>query len=655
MDSFFFIPLCPMKQRQYELRYFTFLSLLLCSMIGFYQLGRILFYLLNTSFFELGFAGVVKTLFYGTRFDISAILYLNSIFIILWLIPLRYRMNNHFCKIMKWLFVVINSIALFANLADIIYFRFTLKRTTADIFSYLSVGGEFDKLLPQFLKDFWYIFILFAAMVYGLIKLYQLIEKKTLVKHETPGKSSYFIQGSLFVFVVLMTVFGMRGGIQLRPINIITAGKYMQGNNSVLILNTPFTILQTIGKQELKLLDFYKDKELNEIYNPRHQSLINNVIPKERCNKKNIVIIIVESLSMEHMGFFNQHVSGYKGFTPFLDSIAKRSLAFNGFANGKKSIEGIPAILSGVPTMMNTPFINSPYSGNQFVSLPMELRKRGYSTSFFHGGANGTMGFDTYCKAAGFIDYIGKNQYPNKAKDDDGSWGIWDEPFLSYFAQQLNNTREPFLSAIFTLSSHHPFKIPAQYTGKFPAGKLPIQQTIAYTDYSLAQFFAKASHSKWYSNTLFVITADHTSESSMSEYGNDYGQFRIPILFYDPMADLSVYSSQQTAQQIDIMPTVLSYLGIDHSLFSFGNNLLDTNALHFAINYKQPNYQLLMGDYLALFDGVSTIALYNVAADKMMKENLLSKNPKQNDRSTRILKAFLQQYNAALINNRMNQ
>lgn len=654
MDSFFFIPLCPMKQRQPELRYFTFLSLLLGSMIGLYQLTRVLFYVLNTSLFELSFGGVAQALFFGTRFDISAILYLNSIFIILWLIPLRYRSNIHFRRTMKWLFVVINSIALFANLADIIYFRFTLKRTTADIFSYLGVGGEFDKLLPQFLKDFWYIFMIFAVMVYGLIKLYQLIERKILVKHDTTDKSSYLIQGLLFVLVVLMTVVGMRGGFQLRPINIITAGKYMQGNNSVLILNTPFTILQTLGKQELKLLDFYKDKELNEIYNPRHQSLDNNVIPKEKCNKKNVVIIIVESLSMEHMGFYNQHISGYKGFTPFLDSIAKRSLVFNGFANGKKSIEGIPAILSGVPTLMNTPFINSPYSGNQFVSLPMELRKRGYSTSFFHGGANGTMGFDTYCKAAGFTDYFGKNEYPNNAQDDDGAWGIWDEPFLSYFAQKLNSTKEPFLSAIFTLSSHHPFKIPVQFNGKFPAGKLPIQQTIAYADYSLAQFFAKASHLKWYSNTLFVITADHTSESSMSEYGNDYGQFRIPILFYDPMVDLSTYSRNKNAQQIDIMPSVLSYLKIDKPLFSFGNNLLDSNALQFAVNYKQPNYQLLIGDYLVQFDGSSTTALYNVATDKMMKENLLSKNPQQSASLTRILKAFLQQYNAALINNRMN-
>ncbi len=641
-----------MKQRQSDTKYILFITLLLTSVIGFYQLCRISFYLFNNELFDLGFFGVLKTMFYGLRFDISAILYLNSIFILFWLVPFRYRNRPYFRIIMKWSFITVNSIALFANLADVVYYRFTLKRTTADIFSYFGVGGEFDKLLPQFLKDFWYVAILFIIMVYAFVKLYHYIEVKILKGADDYSKWSLVIQTMILIFTLCTTVVGMRGGFQLRPINIITAGGYSQGNASALILNTPFTIMQTIGKQELKPLTYFETKDLNAIYSPYYSSFPNNTIPKELCTKKNVVLIIVESLSMEHVGFYNSDTKNH-GFTPFVDKIAEKGMVFYGMSNGKKSIEGIPAIISGVPTLMNTPFISSPYSGNNFNSLPQILKDRGYYTAFFHGGMNGTMGFDAYCKTAGYQSYFGKSEYSNKL-DDDGSWGIWDEPYLQYFKNQMDGFKQPFFTTVFTLSSHHPFKIPSQYIGKFPSGKLPIQQTIAYADYSLQRFFESAAKSTWFENTLFVITADHTSEADLKEYQSDYGVYRIPVIFYDPSHDLSHYSSKKTAQQIDIMPTVLSYLGVSDSVFCFGNNLLDSNKVGFSICFKQPNYQLVMNDYMITFDGANILSLYYVKEDKELKNNLLNNELSQKDEMLRFVKAFLQHYNNALIYNKMN-
>ncbi len=640
-----------MKQWQREFKYITLIILLLCSLLVCFQISRVVFYILNADFFDLDLWGFLKSMFYGTRFDLSAILYLNSIILILWLIPLGYRKNLRFRKIMKWLFVTINSIALFANLADLIYFRFTLKRTTADIFSYFGVGGEFDKLIPLFLKDFWYVAIIFIILVYILVKGYQLIETRVVKNIEETSKLSYLIQSVILIVSLSLSVVGMRGGFQLRPINIITAGKYSQGNASAVVLNTPFTILQTIGKQELVPLKYFEQTELFSIYTPLHDSFPNNTIPKVHCGKKNIVLIIVESLSMEHVGFYNPHLAK-KSLTPFIDNIAQKSMTFYGISNGKKSIEGIPAIVSGVPTLMNTPFIGSPYSGNRFTSLPQILSKNGYSTAFFHGGENGTMGFDAYCKTAGFQSYFGKSEYPVKS-DDDGSWGIWDEPYLQYFKKNMDGFKQPFFTTVFTLSSHHPFKIPSQYQGKFPVGKLPIQQTIAYTDFALKRFFESASKSAWFQNTLFVITADHTSEAELKEYQSDYGIFRIPIIFYDPTQDLSIYANQKVAQQIDIMPTIFSYVGLNSPQFCFGNNLLDSNSIRFSVCYKQPNYQLVMNNYLIIFDGTKLQAVYDIQCDKELKNNLIELEKIQYDEMTRFLKAFLQQYNDALIYNKM--
>ncbi len=630
------------------------MTLLLCCVVFLFTLTRVLFYAFNLNLFSISFFDFLKILVYGLRFDLSAIFYLNAIFVIVWLIPFKFRENLRFRKSMMWAFVAINSVALLANCADIIYYRFTLKRTTADFFSFLGVGGEFEKLLPLFLKDFWYIAIIWGVLVFALIKGYQIIQIKTLRKHDEYSQTSFFIQSLTLVFALFITVLAMRGGFQLRPINIITAGKYSQGNASAVVLNTPFTILQTIGKQDLKPVEFFSQKEVETIYSPVHQSLINNKIPANLSAKKNIVMIVVESLSMEHIGFFNKHISGYKGFTPFLDKVAEKSLVFYGISNGKKSIEGIPAIISGIPTLMNTPFASSPYSGNIYQSLPGILAKNGYQTAFFHGGINGTMGFDSYCKAAGFQSYFGKNEYPSIKEDDDGSWGIWDEPYLQYFSRKMDDFHEPFYSTVFTLSSHHPFKIPSRHQGKFPKGKLPIQETIAYADYSLERFFESAAKTKWFNNTLFIITADHTSEADLGEYKSDFGIFRIPMIFFDPTSDLSVYSDSMVAQQIDILPTVLSYLHYDKPLFGFGNNLLDTNSVRFAINYKQPNYQLILGNYLMVFDGENVLALYDIQKDKKLTLNLLSKKPDTYPLMERFVKAFIQQYNHSLIYNKMN-
>jgi phosphoglycerol transferase MdoB-like AlkP superfamily enzyme len=143
----------------------------------------------------------------------------------------------------------------------------------------------------------------------------------------------------------------------------------------------------------------------------------------------------MESLSSEHIGAFNRQVEGYQGYTPFLDSLIDHSIAFNGFANAKQSIEGLPAIIASIPALMDRPFITSAFAGNSFDALAALLEKKGYETSFFHGGTNGTMDFDRFARASGFKRYYGRNEYDNDM-DFDGRWGIFDEPFFQFFAKK---------------------------------------------------------------------------------------------------------------------------------------------------------------------------------------------------------------------------
>jgi phosphoglycerol transferase MdoB-like AlkP superfamily enzyme len=171
---------------------------------------------------------------------------------------------------------------------------------------------------------------------------------------------------------------------------------------------------------------------------------------------------------------------------------------------------------------------------NTTNSLSKILRKEGYNTSFFHGAFNGSQNFDQYTRAAEFEKYYGKDEYVGREAFD-GKWGIYDEKFLQFFAKKLSSFKTPFFSTIFTISSHNPYKILDRYKNKFPKGTTIVQESIAYTDYSLKLFFDNAKKQKWYNNTLFVISADHTSADGELDIDKTIlGKFHIPILFFDP-------------------------------------------------------------------------------------------------------------------------
>src|SRR5664279_4527290 len=223
--------------------YFRLLVVLL-----FFFLSRIFFYLFNLHYFSvLGFSELMRLFLIGCRFDISAILIINLPVIFFFCIPFKFRYNKVYKGVVNFYFYLVNSIAIMANFVDLIYFRFTLKRMTAEIFSYLSVGGDFSKLVPQFLHDFWYV-----AVVWLILILLFIYAVSRFSASPPPGKSkgnltSLILNSLLFLFILGLCVLGIRGGTQLRPISIITAGNYTNARYIPLVLNTPFTIVRTIG------------------------------------------------------------------------------------------------------------------------------------------------------------------------------------------------------------------------------------------------------------------------------------------------------------------------------------------------------------------------------------------------------------------------
>ena len=614
-----------------------------------YSISRILFYFLNIDLFsETTVSRLLIILAGGTRFDLSALLFINAIYILSQTIPFRFRYKSVYQKITDYFFLISNSVFIAINTGDIVYYRFIFKRTTGSVIDNFINETNLGKLFLRFIFiDYWYLTLIFIVLVVVLVWLY----KKTAVREiDQQRKWSYYpSQFVLMLIFIYFSIIGMRSGFTgtTRPITLNNAGQYVERPKEMaLVLNTPFSIFKTFDRQTFQKVNFFNEEDLKEIYSPIH-----NPNHDEHFQKKNVVILIIESLGREYIGALNEDYdnNSYKGYTPFLDSLISHSLTFKySFANGYKSIDAIPSVISSIPSLRGS-YVLSNYSTNDTPSLAFALKEKGYHTAFFHGAPNGSMGFLAYTTLNGFDEYYGKDEFNN---DDhyDGIWGIWDEEFFQFFAHTMDSFKEPFLTTMFSVSSHHPYKVPKKYRGQFPKGDLQIHQTIGYTDYALKKFFETASKSDWYKNTLFVITADHANQSFYKKYQTSLGRTSVPIIFFSPSHDLLGYENK-VAQQIDIAPTILNHLNYDQPFFAYGTNLLSDSTLHFSICSSTIYYQMAMNDYFIQFDGENTTQFYDLKTDELLLENLIDKNLPAMDSSETVIKAIIQQYNNRMIDN----
>ena len=427
---------------------------------------------------------------------------------------------------------------------------------------------------------------------------------------------------------------GIRGGLQHKSINVQSA--FTQGRNELghLVMNTPYHFLRTLKNQsQQKLTYFLKDEDaINVIINRR--DLRNNVANQP---KKNVVLIILESFSNEYME---------KGYTPFLDELKKNAVFFPyHLANGRRSIEALPSILCGLPSLLSEPLSKSIFQSNKFTCMPSLLKKNGYKNYFFHGGARGTMGFESYTLANGFDQYFSREDYPNK-KDFDGTWGIYDGPYLQYFAEEIKSMREPFLAGVFTLSSHQPYAVPAELSGKFPKGKLEIHESVGYADFALRNFFETAKKESWFKNTIFIITSDHTSKLESKKFQNMVGHYRVPLMIYSPGTPLK-FNTERVTQHSDIPKTILNLVGIAGEELPATSVGIQGDDTGYALNYVDGRDYVLVSqkEVIKMSQGKNVQYNYDWDTGEM---KLVGESQDQ------LLKAYLQYFINGLINNNLS-
>lgn len=619
---------------------------------------RVIFYLLNTDTLGPMTRAEVPALVRGSLlFDTAGICYCYCLFTVLSLLPLRARGRQWYRRLLFWTWLVPGIVIVLTNLADTVYFHYAKKRVTVDELHFAD-NDNTGHILWKAAGENWYLVLIAIMLVWGMVQLYRLVKPAPV---RIRSGWAFVLTGSLMTLVsAVLLVGGMRGGLShaIRPIAMSNAAQYaLSPAKASVVLSNPFCILRTISNKKISYVRYFPDeRELAARFSPCRypaaDSLRHDRFGTQRG--KNILIFVLESFSYEHSAYLNPEL--YKGeasYTPFLDSLMREGYLFRrGYANGRKSIDALPSVLSSIPSF-KTPFVVTPQSLGETRGLGRLLGEEGYSTWFFNGSENKSMGFVAYAKLSGVENARTREDYEAKMgrRDYDGYWGIWDGPFMQYMARELDTVPKPFFATIFTLSSHHPFVVPEGYENMLPEGRTKVQRPVAYTDRSLRDFFDYARRQPWYENTLFVFTADHVSSEV---YGDESkaptGNSHIIFFLYTPDGSLRG-DDPHVAQQIDLMPTLLGLTGYDKPYFAYGQDIFEIRAdsarvseRAFAINYLNESFQWITDSTAMFFDEHEVTHLFDLERDPLERHNLIEQGAEPDTAQVERMKALLQTY-----------
>ena len=588
-----------------------------------YSICRILFIYFNNDITQIeSFSELADLCYHGIRFDNVAIVYSNLIFILLSILPWKGTTLIAYQKVLFLVFLSCNTFFLSLNFVDLAYYRFNNNRLMSNFLEVVEFETNKVTLLFHFIEVYYYLFILFFMMIFILAWAYKKVKVYPIF---IDNYLNYSLSSVIFFLgTIALFVLGARGGDfkkSTRPITIIDAMNDVKTPQlSDVVLNSAFTVLKTLGMNKVKKTNRFSQEEINSVLNPVKHYTENNRFGK----RPNVVIFILESMAREYWGSMNvsYDIPGFKGYTPFLDSLAQHSLIFpNHFATSRKSIHGMPSILAGIPSF-ETSYSSSLYSRQKVESVVSVAKALDYDTSFFHGAANGSMGLSGFANTLGYEQYYGRTEF-NNDNEFDGFWGIWDEPFFLFTKSILDQKKNPFLSTIFTISSHEPYIIPKKYEGVFDKGDLQMHQCVGYTDFALKKFFESSKNSDWFDDTIFIFTADHGNQTFYPFYKKMVNRFANPLMIYKPNSNL-VGVDNRLASHMDIFPTVADLIDYPKPFRSWGRSLVsDDTTEPFVVNYfSGGSYFIMDENYICVHNGFDAIGFYELN-DKNFENNII--------------------------------
>ncbi|MCP4756499.1 MAG: sulfatase-like hydrolase/transferase [Proteobacteria bacterium] len=534
--------------------------------------------LYNSQFSSLEYFQIFKAFFEGLRFDFASIIVFFSIPLLLMNIPLKIVRNRYWQGFCSWILYAILMSMISFLLGDVVYFDFVKRHVTYELFvmggedAGVIVGMLFGVFLPYLI-----LFLVDAVVVFVLWM------KIAIVPLATP-KTSVVGFLKFAVFFVALVVLG-RGGLGYKPITIIDA--YASGNTNYgnLLINGIFSISHSSLKAENVNHRFFEEREALEILG-RNEGMADPNYPFQRENqgestKYNVVFILIESLSFKYVDAFARQ--NY-GVTPNLDALAKRGLKFvNFYSSGQRSVEGLQATLTGIPSIIGLPTIGIGLLAN-YSKLGILARENGYSTLFVESMKRRSFRIDAIAGSTGFQEFYGMEDMPIILDYPDpkaAKYG-WDYETYMFAAEKMEAAEKPFLTYIVTSTTHTPYPRLPKGLEKHPHHENSEEgflNTLYYTDWSIGEFMKRLKKHPWFDRTVFIFTADH----ALAHYqgGSFQERFRIPLVVYAP-AIFEPKVVETVGSQVDIFASIVDILGLKGKYSAFGRSLFSSEKDDFA-------------------------------------------------------------------------
>ena len=521
----------------------------------------------------------IQSFFYGTLFDIV-------IFVILFSLPLCIK---HFPtsflpqKLVSFLINILCGFSFFViwgiSISDAIYFGEANRHLASEFF---TLGNDISLIYQIITQVFLTEFILNIFFCGFCIAIIWWFNNKYRPEHYS---SPLWKRSLLYLcFFVVLFIAGRGFDINTRPLSIVDAYKNKNIKQGNLSINAVFPILN-FGYEYLdsqykvpSTLKFYTEAELQFIskkyFNKEYDTFFRKSYSPYFTQKTNVVLLIIESFDKHFVQYFNKTSANT---TPFLNTFLDNCLVYDNFyAHGRRSVEGIQSIMLGVPPLPQIPLLRNGLELFSFDTIGTIAAHQGYKTLFVQGSPRRSFNIDGISNFLGFQEYYGQEDIPTIENYlSERPYGGWDYDGLQFVKKKINSYSENFLAVFFSGSTHTPFvPIKEELLLSQPHDTNTVngyKNSLRYLDWSLQKFFTEIQDLHWYENTLFIITADHTSRFSPQK--NVLQEFQIPFALCH-QKHIKKGTNTQLASQIDIFPTLTHALGYNKSFIAIGDSLL---------------------------------------------------------------------------------
>jgi len=379
-----------------------------------------------------------------------------------------------------------------------------------------------------------------------------------------------------------LIVIGIRGGLQLIPVNesaaVFSSNKLLNeaATNNLWYLGHNLKQAGTTNKNPYQ---WFSDEESIQVVASLYAK---KSVPDSIFNmnhKPNVVLILLESWTADII----EPLGGIAGVTPNFSKLCKEGMLFSAiYSSGFRTDQALVSALSGYPSQPNNSIIRFPSKASQLPSIANVFNENGYQTSFYYGGELGFANMYNYLSVTGFKTITGKEAFEDDVMNS--KWGAHDEAVLDRQLSDLKKAQQPFFSTLLTLSTHEPFEVPVNTPFNDPSEPELFKKSAWYTDYCLGKYFEQAKNESWFTNTIFVLVADHGHRLPLNRSFDDPFIRRIPMLIIgNPLRkELKGTQINVIGNQNDLPATLLSALNYNHNEFPWSRDLMVPSQNPFA-------------------------------------------------------------------------